>query len=149
MVEKFRGRIEFKSLERIRIELVLLSLSTDLLFDDIRKVAKIIAKTECFKYLKNYYLDVQHLIHFDYHDLLVATLISPMSKWRPLQHASCTLPIRFVFPVWKWGAKMPKKKKAANVFVSNLHKFWKFTVSSISHLGDIKEVWCKDLKMSP
>ena len=112
MVEKFRGRIEFKSLERIRIELVLLSLSTDLLFDDIRKVAKIIAKTECFKYLKNYYLDVQHLIHFDYHDLLVATLISPMSKWRPLQHASCTLPIRFVFPVWKWGAKKQKKKSS-------------------------------------
>ena len=71
-----------------------------------------------------------------------------MYKWLPLQHASCALPLRFVFPVWKWGAKMPKN--TANLFVNNLRTFRKFTVSSISHLdlGDIKEVWHKDWKMS-
>ena len=52
---------------------------------------------------------MQHLIHFDYHYLLVATLTSPLYKWQPLQHASCALPLHFVFPVWKWGAKMPQK----------------------------------------
>ena len=31
------------------------------------KVAKIIAKTECCKHPRNYYLEVQHLIHFNYH----------------------------------------------------------------------------------
>ena len=32
-----------------------------------------------------------------------------MYKWRSLQHASCALSLRFVFPVWKWGATMPQK----------------------------------------
>ena len=35
-------------------------------------------------------------------------------------------------------------QKCANFLVKNLEKFRKFTVSSISHLGDIKEVWYKD-----
>ena len=46
-----------------------------------------------------------------------------MHKWRPLQHASCALSLCFVFPIWKWGAK-------------------------ISRFGDIKEVWYKDRKMN-
>ena len=32
-----------------------------------------------------------------------------MYKWQPLQHASCALSPRFIFPVWKWGTKMPQK----------------------------------------
>ena len=40
------------------------------------KIAKIITKTECCKHPKSYCLEVKHLIHFDYHYLLVAdTLI--------------------------------------------------------------------------
>ena len=39
-------------------------------------------------------------------------------------------------------------QKCANFLVKNLEKFRKFTVSSISHLGDIKEVSYKDWKMS-
>ena len=63
-----------------------------------------------------------------------------MSKWRPLQHVSCTLSLRFVFTVWKWGAKIPQKIR--------LWKFRKFAVSSLSRFGDIKEVWYKDWKMN-
>ena len=45
--------------------------------------------------------------------------------------------------------RVPKcPKNVAHLFVNNLRKFWKFTVSSISHLGDIKEVSYKDWKMS-
>ena len=41
------------------------------------KIAKIITKTECCKHPKSYCLEVKHLIHFDYHYLLVAeTLIN-------------------------------------------------------------------------
>ena len=39
-------------------------------------------------------------------------------------------------------------KKAANLFLKNLRKFWKFTISSISCFRNIKEVWYKDWKMS-
>ena len=63
------------------------------------------------KHPKNYYLEVQHLINFDYHYLLVATINFPnaMYKWWPLHYASCALSLRFVFPVWKCGAKIPQK----------------------------------------
>ena len=67
-----------------------------------------------------------------------------MYRWRPLQHASCALSLRFIFPVWKWDAT----KNTAYLFVNNLQKFRKFTVSSISRFGDIKEVWYKAGKMS-
>ena len=39
-------------------------------------------------------------------------------------------------------------KNAENLFVNNLQKFQKFTVSSISCFGDIKEVWYEDWNMS-
>ena len=101
---------------------------------------------------KNCYLEVQHLIHFHYHYLLVAsqiaTLTSPMYKWRPLLHASCMCPVTsFRFSRLKMGCQNATKH-AENLFVNNLQKFRKFIVSSISHLGDIKEVWYKDWKMS-
>ena len=60
----------------------------------------------------------------------------------PLQHASCVLSLRFVFPVWKWGARMSQKSGKL------IRKFWKFTVSSISRFDNNKEVWNKDWKMS-
>ena len=46
------------------------------------KVAKIIPKTDFCKHLKN--LEVQHLIHFDYYYLFVATLTYPISQCRYL-----------------------------------------------------------------
>ena len=49
---------------------------------------------------------------------------------------------RFVFAVWKWGAKMTEKTR--QLFVNNFQKFRKFTVSLTSGFGDIKEVWYKD-----
>ena len=63
-----------------------------------------------------------------------------MSKWWPLQHVSCARSLRFILPVWKWGAKIPQKMQ--------LQKFRKFTASPLSCFGDIKEVWYKDWKMS-
>ena len=39
-------------------------------------------------------------------------------------------------------------KKRGKFFVSHLREFQKFTVSSIFHLGGIKEVWYEDWKMS-
>ena len=41
------------------------------------------------------------------------------------------------------------KKNAENLFVSKLRKFRKFTVSSNSRFGDIKEVWYKVWQISP
>ena len=55
-------------------------------------------------------------------------------------HAPCYFVSFFLFE--NRVSKCPKH--AAHLFVSNLQKFWKFTVSSISHLGDIKEVSYKD-----
>ena len=83
----------------------LLGMSTYWWHQETFKVTKIIPKKLC-KHLKNYYLEVHHLLHFDYNYLLVATLTSPMYKWRPLQHLSCALALRFIFSVWKWAAKM-------------------------------------------
>ena len=60
----------------------------------------------------------------------------------PLQHASCVLSLRFVFPLWKWGARMSQKSSKL------IQKFWKFTVSSISRCGNNKEVWNKYWKTS-
>ena len=34
-----------------------------------------------------------------------------MYRWREVQHASFVLSLRFIFPVWKWCAKMPQKKR--------------------------------------
>ena len=60
------------------------------------------------------------------------------SDGHTLQHASCALSLRFVFPIWKWGAKIPKKR---GIFVmGNLRKFRKFIISSISRFGNIKEM---------
>ena len=71
---------------------------------------------------------------------------SAMYKWQPPQHASCALSLCFVFP---FENGVPKcHKKTANLFINNLQEFWKFTVSSISHFGNIKEVWYKDWQIS-
>ena len=40
------------------------------------------------------------------------------------------------------------QKNATNLFMSNLGKFQKFIISSISRFGKIKEVWYKDWKIS-
>ena len=103
-------------------------------------MAKINPKIDCWKQLKNYYLEVQHLIHFDYH-YLVATLTDGHCS---MLHVPCHF-VSF-FPFENGVPKCPKN--VANLFVNNLRKFRKFTVSSISHLGDIKEVSYKDWKMS-
>ena len=88
------------------------------------------------KFPKNYYLEVQLKVS----SCNYVNFPNAMSKWRPLQHASCALSLRFVFPVWKCGTKITQKMR--------LRKLRKFTVSSISRFGDIKEVWYKDWKMS-
>ena len=55
------------------------------------KIAKIITKTECCKHPKSYCLEVKHLIHFDYHYLLVADkLINfPMYVYKVTAIAAC------------------------------------------------------------
>ena len=70
-----------------------------------------------------------------------------MYKWRPLQHAFYALSLCLIFPIWKWGAKMPLKN-VINLFVSNWRKSRTFTASSISRFGCIKEMRYKDWKMS-
>ena len=52
----------------------------------LRASAKISLKIDCWKRLKNYYLEVHDLIHFDYHYLLVASYITFPNV--QLQHAS-------------------------------------------------------------
>ena len=114
------------------------------------KVTKIIAKSEHYKYPKSYYLELQHLIHFDYHYLLVATSTYPMQCTRVMAiHCSMLhVPCHFVsfFP---FGNAVRKcRKNATNLFMNDLWKFRKFTISSISCFGNIKKVWLKDWKMS-
>ena len=101
-------------------------------------MAKINPKIDCWKQLKNYYLEVQHLIPFDYH-YLVATLTDCSMLYAPCHFVS-------FFPFENRVPKCPKT--VAHLFVNNLQKFRKFTVSSISRLGDIKDVSYKDWKMS-
>ena len=95
----------------------------------------LISKTDCWKQLKNYYLEVQHLIHFDYH-----YLVGHCS----MLHVPCHFISFFLFE-----NRVPKCPiNAAHLFVNNFQKFLKFTVSSICHFRDIKEVSYKDWKMS-
>ena len=76
-----------------------------------------------------------------------AALTFPIYKWWPLQmlHVPCHFASFFLFEIG-----VPKcQKNAENLFVSKLRKFRKFTVSSSSRFGDIKEVWYKVWQISP
>ena len=70
-----------------------------------------------------------------------------MYKWRPLEHALCALPLRFVFSVWKWGAKIPQKTRQIYLWAT-CESFENLLFHQFPVFGDIKEVWRKDWKMS-
>ena len=93
---------------------------------------------------KSYYLELQNLIHFDYHYLLVAASTSPMQCASDDHCSMLHVPCHFAsfFPFENGLPKYHKKrgKFICEQFVNNLRKFQKFTVTSILHFGDIKEV---------
>ena len=108
------------------------------------KIAKIITKTECCKHPKSYCLEVKHLIHFDYHYLLVADKLINFPNVCIQSDGHCSMlhvPCHLLLSFFPFENGVPKcHKNADNLFVKNLRKFRKFTVSSISCFGDIKEV---------
>ena len=69
------------------------------------------AKTEHCKDPKSYYLEVQHLIHFDYYYVLVATLTVPM-QFKSDGHWSiaCALSLHSFF-MFKNGVPKCHKKR--------------------------------------
>ena len=102
------------------------------------QIAKILAKTECCKHPKTCYLELQHLIHFDYHNHLLVT--------SPIQ---CTndgmlhVPRHFV-SFFQFENCVPKCYKKRRKFiceqlakVSEIYRFINFVVLLISRKCNI------------
>ena len=75
---------------------------------------------------------VQHPIHFDNHYLLAITSTSLMQCTSDGHCSMLHVPFHFVL-FFLFENRVPKcYKKAANLFLNSLQKFWRFTVLSIS-----------------
>ena len=88
------------------------------------KVAKIIAKTEYCKHPKSYYLELQHLIHFDYNYLLKASYINlpnAMCKRQPYIAACFMCPVTGHFvSFFQFRNEVPKCPKTWQVYEQQL-----------------------------